>query len=49
MPAMAHRLLRSISERARWRSELLAAKDRAAQLPEDTSTTEAHDKTGEGL
>jgi hypothetical protein len=28
---LAHRLLRSISERAQWRAELLAAKDRAAQ------------------
>ncbi|MEO3821220.1 replication initiator [Plantactinospora sp. B24E8] len=28
---MAHRLMRAISERARWRTELLAAKDRAAQ------------------
>jgi hypothetical protein len=28
---LGHRLLRSISERARWRSQLLAAKDRAAQ------------------
>ncbi|WP_422773121.1 replication initiator [Plantactinospora sp. WMMC1484] len=31
VPPLAHRLMRSISERARWRSELLAAKDRAAQ------------------
>nr|WP_307248742.1 replication initiator [Catenuloplanes indicus] len=31
VPPLAHRLLRSISERARWRSQLLAAKDRAAQ------------------
>ena len=30
VPPLAHRLLRSISERARWRSQLLAAKDRAA-------------------
>ncbi|GAB3068433.1 hypothetical protein GCM10027186_21780 [Micromonospora schwarzwaldensis] len=49
VPAMAHRLLRSINERARWRSELLAAKDRAAQLPADASMTDADDKTGEGL
>jgi hypothetical protein len=31
VPPLAHRLLRSISERARWRSQLLAAKDRAVQ------------------
>jgi hypothetical protein len=31
IPPLAHRLLRAISERARWRSELLAARDRAAQ------------------
>jgi hypothetical protein len=28
---MSHRLMRAISERARWRTELLAAKDQAAQ------------------
>jgi hypothetical protein len=28
---LPHRLMRSISERARWRAQLLAAKDRAAQ------------------
>ncbi|MGC5658991.1 replication initiator [Micromonospora sp. WMMD723] len=49
VPAMAHRLLRSISERARWRSELLAAKDRAAQLPDDGSATGTGDTTGEEL
>ncbi|MFF0656062.1 replication initiator [Micromonospora tulbaghiae] len=46
---LAHRLMRSISERARWRSELLAAKDRAAQGPTDLSATQhsaQHD--GEG-
>lgn len=31
VPPLAYRLLRAISERARWRAELLAAKDRAAQ------------------
>ncbi|GAA1028755.1 hypothetical protein GCM10009557_14950 [Virgisporangium ochraceum] len=31
VPPIGHRLLRSISERAQWRAELLAAKDRAAQ------------------
>jgi hypothetical protein len=36
---VAHRLMRSISERARWRSELLAAKDRAAQGQLDLSAT----------
>ncbi|XTZ16065.1 replication initiator [Micromonospora echinospora] len=49
VPSLAHRLLRSISERARWRSELLAAKDRAAQGPPDLSATQhsaQHD--GEG-
>ncbi|MEH0819311.1 MULTISPECIES: replication initiator [unclassified Micromonospora] len=46
---MAYRLMRSISERARWRSELLAAKDRAAQSPADESTTRADGTTGEGL
>jgi hypothetical protein len=35
-----HRLMRSISERARWRSELLAAKDRAAQGSPDLSATQ---------
>src|SRR5262249_26021586 len=30
VPPIAHRLLRAISERALWRSELLAAQDRAA-------------------
>ncbi|WP_413775619.1 replication initiator [Micromonospora sp. RTGN7] len=37
---LTHRLMRSISERARWRSELLAAKDRAAQGPPDLSATQ---------
>ena len=37
---LAHRLMRSISERARWRSELLAAKDRAAQGSADLSATQ---------
>ncbi|WKU03154.1 replication initiator [Micromonospora sp. HUAS LYJ1] len=37
---LSHRLMRSISERARWRSELLAAKDRAAQGPADLSATQ---------
>ncbi|MGW5580558.1 replication initiator [Micromonospora chokoriensis] len=37
---MTHRLMRSISERARWRSELLAAKDRAAQESPDLSATQ---------
>jgi hypothetical protein len=31
VPPIGHRLLRSISERARWRAELLAAENRAAQ------------------
>jgi hypothetical protein len=31
VPPLAHRLLRGISERAQWKAELLAAKDRAAQ------------------
>ncbi|MEH1126478.1 replication initiator [Micromonospora sp. CPCC 206061] len=39
VPPMAHRLLRAISERARWRSELLAAKDRAARGTPDVSAT----------
>lgn len=46
---MTHRLMRSISERARWRSEVLAAKDRAAQGSSDLSATQhsaQHD--GEG-
>ncbi|SBT45302.1 hypothetical protein GA0070611_2977 [Micromonospora auratinigra] len=46
---MTHRLMRSISERARWRSELLAVKDRAAQPPADESTTRTDGTTGEGL
>ncbi|MFF5171903.1 replication initiator [Micromonospora sp. NPDC000089] len=46
---MSHRLMRSISERARWRSELLAAKDRAAQPSADGSTTRTDGMTGEGL
>lgn len=37
---ITHRLMRSISERARWRSELLAAKDRAAQGSSDLSATQ---------
>ncbi|MBW4704036.1 replication initiator [Micromonospora sp. RL09-050-HVF-A] len=37
---LSHRLMRSISERARWRSELLAAKDRAAQGSADPSATQ---------
>lgn len=50
VPPMAHRLLRSISERARWRSELLAAKDRAAQGSPDLSATQhmAPQHQGEG-
>ncbi|MEH1012546.1 replication initiator [Micromonospora sp. CPCC 206060] len=39
VPPLAHRLMRSISERARWRSELLAAKDRAAQGQPNLSAT----------
>jgi hypothetical protein len=50
VPPMAHRLLRSISERARWRSQLLAAKDRAAAG--DSTDLSATDRqttvTGEG-
>jgi hypothetical protein len=45
---LAHRLLRSISERAQWRAELLAAKDRAAQR--NLSATDdgpASDRNGE--
>ncbi|MFI5925067.1 hypothetical protein ACIA3K_03700 [Micromonospora sp. NPDC051543] len=49
VPAMAHRLLRSISERARSRTELLAAKDRAAQLPEAAPRTRTDGATGERL
>jgi hypothetical protein len=40
---LAHRLLHAISERARWRKELLAAKDRAAQGDDgDVSATGGH-------
>jgi hypothetical protein len=40
VPPLAHRLPRAISGRARWRAELLAAKDRAAQEREaDVSAT----------
>ncbi|MEU8052198.1 replication initiator [Micromonospora haikouensis] len=46
---LSYRLMRSISERARWRTELLAAKDRAAQRPEGGSTTGPDSTTGEGL
>ncbi|MFK3981279.1 replication initiator [Micromonospora sp. NPDC050397] len=47
---LAHRLMRSISERARWRSELLAAKDRAAQQPtSDLSATGNGTSNGEEL
>ncbi|MFC0526586.1 replication initiator [Phytohabitans kaempferiae] len=45
VPPLAHRLLRSISERARWRAQLLAAKDRAAQGPPDLSATGNHSAT----
>jgi hypothetical protein len=49
VPPLAHRLLRSISERARWRAQLLAAKDRAAQGSPDLSATGDHSAThGEG-
>ncbi|MEU8168241.1 hypothetical protein AB0B97_17265 [Micromonospora sp. NPDC049004] len=37
---MALRLMRSIRERARWRSELLAAMDRAAREPPDLPATQ---------
>ncbi|WP_435588388.1 replication initiator [Micromonospora chalcea] len=37
---LSYRLMRSISERARWWSELLAAKDRAAQGSSDLSATQ---------
>ncbi|MFF3853036.1 replication initiator [Micromonospora sp. NPDC002575] len=37
---LSFRLMRSISERARWRTELLAAKDRAEQGPADLSATQ---------
>ncbi|MFJ6195771.1 replication initiator [Micromonospora sp. NPDC092111] len=37
---LSHRLMRSISERARWRAELLAAKDRAVQGPPDLSASQ---------
>jgi hypothetical protein len=33
VPPLAHRLLRTISERTRWRAALLAAQDRAAHGP----------------
>ncbi|MFF3869562.1 replication initiator [Micromonospora sp. NPDC001898] len=49
VPSLTHRLLRSIGERARWRSELLTAKDRAAQPPESAPTTDTGGTTGEGL
>ncbi|GGJ89008.1 hypothetical protein GCM10010123_18230 [Pilimelia anulata] len=43
VPPLAHRLLRSISERSRWRSELLAAKERAARgQPPLSATDEQH-------
>ncbi|MEE6257973.1 replication initiator [Plantactinospora sonchi] len=43
---MSHRLMRAISERARWRTELLAAKDRAAQgATPDLSATEQNSTT----
>jgi hypothetical protein len=45
--SLPHRLMRSISERARWRAELLAAKDRAAQGPPDLSATQ-HDTQDTG-
>jgi hypothetical protein len=41
VPPLAHRLLRTISERARWRAELDAAQDRARHgPPADISATE---------
>jgi hypothetical protein len=46
VPPLAHRLLRSISERAQWRAELLAAKDRAAQR-ELSATGESATTAGE--
>lgn len=50
VPPLAHRLLRSISERARWRSQLLAAKDRAAagDQPDLSATDGQTTTTGEG-
>ncbi len=47
VPPLAHRLMRSISERARWRAELLAAKDRAAHGPPNLSATD-NDATTNG-
>jgi hypothetical protein len=44
---LAHRLMRSISERARWRAQLLSAKDRAAQGTADLSAT-GDDTTNDG-
>ncbi|WP_422772401.1 replication initiator [Plantactinospora sp. WMMC1484] len=46
---MSHRLMRAISERARWRTELLAAKDRAAQgtTPDVTATADSTTVNGE--
>jgi len=45
---MSHRLMRAISERARWRTQLLAAKDRAAQgTTPDLSATDQTTTNGE--
>ncbi|MDW5327259.1 replication initiator [Plantactinospora sp. KLBMP9567] len=46
---MSHRLMRAISERARWRTELLAAKDRAAQgaTPDLSATADSTTVNGE--
>jgi hypothetical protein len=49
VPPLAHRLLRTISERARWRAELLAAQARARNgPPSDVSTTGGTAEAGEG-
>jgi hypothetical protein len=45
---LAHRLLRSISERAQWRRQLLAAKDRAAHgTPNVSAIGEVRPSNGE--
>ncbi|GAA5176927.1 hypothetical protein GCM10023322_00300 [Rugosimonospora acidiphila] len=45
VPPLGYRLLHAISERARWRSQLLAAKDRAAQGSADVSAISDHTRT----
>jgi hypothetical protein len=48
VPPLAHRLLRTISERTRWRAELLAAQDRARHGPPADISAREEDETTTG-